>query len=491
MMVLNYNFFVCLSTIAAIILLLILLFNILYKKFNMYKNNISIINNIDSLPVPIMIVDMHSNVVIKCNDILKNTLGFINMENKSLSYLNIFNDFNDYLSIKKTANNNITYKDKIKFKINNEIVLLDTAYNITKYNNKKYIIMAIDSKVNIMEYIRYLGIFMTIINKTNSGIIISKFGDNNDKANPKIIYANDSVEKIIGKDKSQLLNFPLLDTVFSLNIKDKDYTQLSYNIENLKPFSMECEYTKFDGSICWLLIELIFINKNNIIHSIEDLINSNNAIIDNLKYNLTDVDLFITIKQTDISKYKSLNYTDIINTTNDIINKKNNAIEILTATLANNISNAESDIYKMVETVGKILHANTGCILSIKSENSYNKDTKQIIEYNYKWYNDEYSKKMLFNKDILNNIDGFELYTNLLANKLVKLYKQQLKSQEFKNIYNSNNINALIACSIFKNKKLVGFICFTNNDNDRAWDTHDENIMRIFANKLNDLNYLK
>jgi PAS domain S-box-containing protein len=472
--------------LCAIILLLILF----AAKKSIISKYDAILDNVNNLPIPMMVIDYLHNTVVRCNSALKQVISIENVTNCSISKLGIFNDFNDYLKIKKTCTEKSTVTpNKIKFKINNKIEYLLVAYSLIRINEKDYMVLTFDDKTDILEYIKSLGVFTTIINRSKDGVIISKFDDTTNYISPKIVYVNDAVSDITGYTKEKLLNNSLLDALFSLNVKDDIFVELSNSIEKLNKCTLECEYIKNDNTIVWVLVEIIPIDKNNIIESLKNI--DNGSLTESLKSKLNDADLYITIKQTDITNYKKRENTSLtlVNNLNKIANTKGKANEILTDGLMEIIDSDEESIHKALELIGKALCAKHGYIIQLIDNNKLGHDLRFI----YKWTNNTYkdTKKIndsLMSKTMLNNLDGYEIYANLVSNKISKLYANSIKTPELKQLFDLGNIKSMIICPIYVDNELYGYVGFDEcyNDN-RIWDANDDNIIKSFADKLGNI----
>ena len=466
----------------SILVVIAAIFVLCYIKNNERDNILKKVNN---LPIPMLVIDYHTNTVITCNDLLFDIIGKRNIKGRSMSTLQIFQDFNAYLQIKSLAESNCTKTAKVTLNVNRSPIIIKISYNIIDINLKKYLVVAMENKTNIANYIKSLGIFTAMIDKSNDGIIISKINDTN--SSPEIVYANNSTEIITGIKHDELLDAPLLSSVFLNHIPDDSYDNLFANIKKAKSSKIECKYTKNNGDMCWLIITIMPINKNNIIESLSKLDRSH-EVCEIMALELCDIDLYITIKQTDITMSKNNEECNKIEIERlkTKITEKNKINEMLIHGFIDMLKvagNGNSLSYG-IETLCKALNGNNAFIARL-----FSKDNKHYIRYINTWPND--TSKYIDEDDVkilFDTLDGFELYANLITHRIYKMYLDTVKSPAVKEMFMRNNIKSGMLCPIFNGDDLVGFIgiCETT-DVSRTWDENAENMIKIVADSIGEL----
>lgn len=473
---------ISLSLFNLIVLLIFLLFIFKYIRCHHHDD---ILNKVNSLPMPIMIIDYKTNNIYNSNEFISNMFNKEEVNKCNLSSLNIFKNFNDYINIKKMAEESTIKHDQIYFNIESDSIILDITYTLIKLDNKKYIIISLDDKTKLINYIKYLGIFASIIDNSNEGVIISKF--NNTNSDPEIIYINEAITNITEFKSEDLLSKPLIKTFFKHNVISENYDDIKSSVLSFKPASIECEYTKKNGEKCWVVVDIIAINKNNIIDSLNKL-DTNNYMYDNIDLNQYNIDLYVTVRQTDVSSYKSKEFVSklFFNQMQQIAEDKIRASETLTIGLMQIIKNKdENKILNLLNIIGDTLTTDRVYIVKFFTDDQ----NKKYSRYIYKWskFTTDYVNDELIN-NVMNSIDGYNIYANFLSNRTTSLYFDEIKNNEIQKIYKLLRVKSSILCPIFKDNQLIGFIgadeCQKFN---RIWDFNSENIIRIVAENLGDL----
>lgn len=484
---LGFNLSDIIELISLNFVILLFLYFVIFKYIKR-KQSYEILNKISAFPVPILMIEQFSNALYRSNNCADIVFNLNNSSiGQGIAALNLFKDFNDYLNIKRNSKENLSTYDKISFNVGSDSIILDITYTLIIVNNIKYIVIALDDNSKLIKYIKYLGIFTSVIDKSSEGIIISKFVDI--KSDPKIVYINDAINNITEFNSSDLLNTPLLENFFNKHISEDQYENIRSSIMHFKPMNTECEYTKKSGKKCWINVEIIAINKNDIENSLKKL-NTNVAMKNTIELNLYNVDLYIIIKQTDISTHKDKEKASKIffEQTQLIAEEKKKANEILTFGLMHILKNTthpkktDRPITKTLEYICKSLFA--GKIYIVKFVDIENDSSN--IEYIYKWSEKNIAdvSNETFSK-IMSTIDGYNMYSSFITNRPYYIYMNDIKSQEAKEFYKMTNIKSSMLCPIFKDKKLIGFIGVNEyNDVDRIWDCNAENILRITAENL-------
>ena len=221
--------------------------------------------------------------------------------------------------------NNAAYLPKAKkivVNIGDDSLLVRISYNTIKINMKKYLVIALENKTYIANYIKTLGIFTSMIDKSSDGIIITRLTEGE---YPKIIYVNNTTEKLTGLSRKTLINTNVTESVFMNHMEESSYIELCERLKHMNFAPFTCKYTKPNGEMCWLNLSIYPIGKNNIIESLSK-IDDTHSVVEITALELCDIDLYITIKQIDITEKIRLEEQYSImndNLKRDVVKKEN------------------------------------------------------------------------------------------------------------------------------------------------------------------------
>lgn len=447
----------------------------------------SILEKVNDLPIPILIIDYATNNIVKSNDLLFQLINHLDINGKSISTLNIFQDFNVYLEIKGSAESNVTKYMKLALNTKDGQIIVKASYSLLTIGLNKYIIISMLNKTDLTEYLKNLGIFVSLIDKSNDGIIISKY-KNTSQEQPTIMYANNAVESITGFNPNELKNNNLLDIMFNNRIDEITFEDLKDKIKKSRKCSIECQYNKKNGESCWISVEVVPIVKSDIIHSLSEL-DETHSITEIMALELYDIDLYIVIKQTDITAFKQMeSYAKIFDEKlNYAISEKNKTNEALICGFVDlmKLSAQHNAVEYCLEMLGRALSAETVFVAKLFNDDN----DMHYIRYTTTWPSEASNVisaddvKIFFNTDI----DGYELYANLISNKITKIYSDSVKSVETKMVFDKYGIKSALISPIYKDNSLIGFVgvCETE-DVSKIWDDAAENMISIVANGLRD-----
>lgn len=444
-----------------------------------------ILDRVNSIPVPVLITEYTTNSIACGNDLFYEMIHNDNIIKHSISTLNIFDDFNDYLQIKHDAEESYVHSRRVILNSNNAKVTVDITYNMISIANKKYIIITFDNKTAIIDYIKYLGVFTNIIEKSNEGIIIAKF-ENGAKVSPTVLYANDSINNITGYTKDEILSKSLLDSVFTLNVKEEAFDKIFDAVQSAMQTTVECEYKRKDGSSCWISVDIIPIDKSSIVESLNNL-NKYSNVPANINLDLTSADFYVAIKQKDISEYKKCMITNkmLLDKIGLFISNDENKNEVLIDSFIDTLKNSNDN-----NSLDYIL-AITGEILKVDriSVNVFDENINEQKYHDiYEWTADTLSPKMKIedvNSISANNLDSFNLYADILSGKTSTIKVGSINSLEFKTLFNIYNIKSGLFCPIYDNDNQVIALMslYDCNDENRNWDSETIKVNEL-ASKL-------
>ncbi len=449
--------------------------------YRITKCNIdSIIDKLKKLPIPICIINLSKNKIVDCNDLLYNIIGGGDLKNAEISTCRIFSKFEDYLQIKNISKHNGTFSKTITININGKPTILEIKFTQIRIGIKKYLLMSFIDKTEVVNYVKCLGVFSAIVNESPDGVMVLKYNGNN--ISPTISYINDSISKITGYSQDELIGKPL-SAIFELNVDENILSKINENIHSLKPISIEYQYIKKNGEICWVTTDIIPITNQNIFESLSKL-GYMECMCQSLKYS-DNIEIYITIHQKDITeskKYEESSKTFIQklqSMVKDQAKSDTAVISVLTDLLK--YKDKTVAINEALKSIGLGLDVDRAYIFKI-----YNKDNKQYMKRIYEWTKS--GDNSLINDVTFEGIKAYELYVNLISNKISKLYTEEIKDPVVKHTLLTQNIKTTIICPIFNESNLIGFVglddCINEN---RIWDTTIEKSLRSLCTALSNV----
>ena len=463
------------SIIALLLLLFIVTSLALYKSKKKERNDI--LNRVRDLPIPILIIDYRTNTIVKANQLLLDMINRDAYFGTSINTLNIFQNFETYLQIKSMADS--TPKTmKIVVNIGDDSLLVRISYNTIKINMKKYLVIALENKTYIANYIKTLGIFTSMIDKSSDGIIITRLTEGE---YPKIIYVNNTTEKLTGLSRKTLINTNVTESVFMNHMEESSYIELCERLKHMNFAPFTCKYTKPNGEMCWLNLSIYPIGKNNIIESLSK-IDDTHSVVEITALELCDIDLYITIKQIDITEKIRLEeqYSILNDNLKRAVVKKENINKILVSGFMEMTKQYcdETTRQHVLETISKSLDADSSFVARIFMTD----DDSRYIRYLETWPNKEMPLKEEDIKTMLYSSSNYEMYANMIMNKTYKMYRDSLKSDVVKEIFDRTGIKSIMISPIYKGDTPVGVIgvCETE-DITRVGDSESEAILKIVA----------
>jgi len=447
------------------------------------------INRFKKLPIPICIINLSKNKIVDCNDLLYNIIGGGDLKNAEISTCRIFSKFEDYLQIKNISKHDGTFSKTIPININGKPTILETKFTQIQIGIKKYLLMSFIDKTEAVNYVKCLGVFsaitLAIADKSPDGVMVLKYNGNN--ISPTISYINDSISKITGYSRDELIGRPL-SAIFELNVDENTLSKINENIHSLKPTSIEYQYIKKNGEICWVTTDIIPITNQNIFESLSKL-DYMGCICQSLKYS-DNIEIYITIHQKDITeskKYEESSKSFIQKLQSIVKNQaKSNTAVILALTNLLKYKDKNVAINEALKSIGLGLDVDRAYIFKI-----YNKNNKQYMKRIYEWTKSGIKSEIdnsLINDVTFEEIKAYELYVNLISNKISKLYTEEIKDPVLKHTLLTQNIKTTIICPIFNESDLIGFVglddCMNEN---RIWDTTIEKSLRSLCTALSNV----
>lgn len=443
-----------------------------------------LMDKLKKTPVPMCVINLSKNKIVDCNHLMSELLDRHDLKNCDVINSGIFEKFDDYLRMKTMSK--IEYPKTLLFKLkkNDKDLIIEAKFNQFTIGFKKYMLVVFIDNTSIINYIRYLGIFSTIIDSTPDGIIISKY--KNESEPPTITYVNDSIANVTGYSKEELINKPLT-ALFELNVNEETLNKINSNIHSLNKTSLEYQYVKKSGEVSWVYTDIIPINTVNVYDSLAKIDNLT-YVCKELKNKCDEIEIYITIHQKDITTPKqyeesSKTYINKLQSTiKDQIKLNSAIIDGLNSLINdNNKSKAIDDILK---NLGKTLDASRSYIFGI-----YDVNGKQYTKCLHEWTNTGIEPEIhnTLTTDItFEDVGAYQLYVNLISNKITKITIKDIQSKIFKHVIEDQNIKSLIICPIFDiNNKLVGFIGMDDCiDPDRIWDVSVDRALRGLSKGL-------
>ncbi len=463
---------------------IIFLFFIQYiLNINKDKNNCKIIKYYKNLPKPVIIIDILHNRIADYNDDAEN---LFNLNIEYVKNLSIFDNFDDYLAIKNNIRDSIE-GDFITQNIMLKNSLYSIHYTIIRENNKKFLCILFDDISNKFDYLKNLGIFSSIIEESPDGIILAKYIDYN--KSPIIIYMNKTLEEITGYNRFDVIQKPL-NSLFEMNVDEKTLQNIEKNIYSLRPSTLDYQYINKFGEINWVVTDIIPVNNINISNSLKVLDKMN--ILKKIEgYNNIDnlgIDIFISIHQKDITDVKHYENSSksfisrLQNTLKEKITFHENIVRSIISILNTNVNNTMI-INDVLKIIGELFNADRCYIFKL-----YEKKDYLYMDYLYEWVEEGITPEI--NNPTLSNISfsdvgAYDLYANLISNRISKIIVSDIKDPALKFTLDAQNIKSMIACPIFKEEKLVGYIGIDDCTNeDRNWDTQVELVLRKVSDSL-------
>lgn len=449
----------------------------------------SIIDRFKKLPIPICIINLSKNRIIDGNDLMCDIIAKGDLKNTEISSCGIFSKFEDYLQIKNISKQSGIFSKTISIDINGKSAILETKFSQIRIGFKKYLIMTFIDKTEIVNYVKCLGIFSTIIDETPDGILISKYHGHG--ISPTISYINDSVSKITGYSRNELSGKPL-SAIFELNVDEKTLSKINENIHSLKPTTIEYQYVKKGGEICWITTDIIPITNQNIFESLSKL-DHMECMCQSL--NCSDnIEIYITIHQKDITeskKYEESSKT-FIQKLQTIVKEQARFDTAIISALTDLLKYKDKTvaINEALKSIGLGLDADRAYVFEI-----YNKNDKQYMKYAYEWIKSDIEPEIdnsLLNDVTFEEIGAYELYANLISNKISKLYTEEIKDPAVKHTLLVQNIKTAIICPIFNGSELIGFVGLDDCVNgSRIWDVTIERSLRSLCAGLSSVLLLR
>ena len=443
-----------------------------------------LMDKLKKTPAPMCVINLSKNKIVDCNHLMSELLDRHDLKNCDVINSGIFEKFDDYLRMKTMSK--IEYPKTLLFKLkkNDKDLIIEAKFNQFTIGFKKYMLVVFIDNTSIINYIRYLGIFSTIIDSTPDGIIISKY--KNESEPPTITYVNDSIANVTGYSKEELINKPLT-ALFELNVNEETLNKINLNIHSLNKTSLEYQYVKKSGEVSWVYTDIIPINTVNVYDSLAKMDNLT-YVCKELKNKCDEIEIYITIHQKDITTPKqyeesSKTYINKLQSTiKDQIKLNSTIIDGLNSLINDNDkSKAIDDILK---NLGKTLDVSRSYIFGI-----YDINGKQYTKCLHEWTNIGIEPEIhntLTTDVTFEDIGAYQLYVNLISNKITKITIKDIQRKIFKHVIEDQNIKSLIICPIFNiDNKLVGFIGMDDCiDPDRIWDVSVDRALRGLSKGL-------
>lgn len=458
--------------------LLIFLSILRYKSFDFFRQNL--FKKLIKLNLPICIINTRNNNIEFYNENFLTLLEISELNNLNVSMINLFQNFEDYLFIKSRIKQNVCGHLETKIKANGKKV--DIAYSQTNIGFDQYIILLFNDFTDILNYVKCLGIFTAIVDNSPDGVVITKYVDH--KNFPIINYVNNTISNITGYTKDELLNKPL-DVMFNLNVDEETLQMIDKNIHSLKPTSLEYQYIKKTGEICWVQTDIIPVTNENIKTS---LLSLNDMYCPMHEKVYGEVELYITIHQKNITESKQYEESakSLIEYLKETVREKDKINETTIKALSTLIKYDSKDdaINETLKILGTTLNIDRSYVFELKEIGN-----KQTIQYSYEWVNKDNGISEEINNQLLNNVTfeklgAFELYINLISNKITKIYSN--KNQNIMlNALVSQNIKSCVICPIFNESKLIGFIGLDEcTDINRIWSSAIDTMLYGLADAI-------
>lgn len=477
-----------------LILTMIYLLSSLIKNYQ-YKYKI-VLDKLLELPIPLCIINLSNNKIVDGNQPLKDLFNVNKIKNTDISGLNIFSKFETYLDIKNICKHSESKNHSriISIDNNNSRLFFRVDFTYITIGYKKFMLLTLINNTDMINYIKKIGVLANVVDKSSEGIIVSRYENEYDEY-PKILYVNSTLKDITGYNADEAINKPV-SALFETNIDENTLIQLKTNLRELKPTTLEYQYTKKNGQICWIISEIVPITKRNIFSSLVCL--DDNRCLDNLYENdISDIDIYITLYQKDITIMKDMGsipkvYSEKLS---NMLKCKETYVEMI-----GSILNLYNEYFKYIPTsrddvleiltplLGKALNSDRCYISSI-----YDKDGKKYIHNLSVWYKDENMKnKLESNFKLLDNttfedISAYQTYSHMISNKVFKLNIKKIKVGSSLQVLEANGIKSSLRCPIYKDNNLIGMISADDfNDNNREWN-NSEKLIRTVADNITNI----
>ena len=492
--------FIDVLKIENIIILTLLILTMIYLLLSLIKNYQCkykiIIDKLLELPIPLCIINLSNNKIVNGNQPLKDIFNVDKIKNTDISMLNIFSKFETYLDIKNICkySESKNHSRIISIDNNNNKLFFRVDFTYITIGYKKFMILTLINNTDMINYIKKLGVLTNVVDKSSEGIIVSRYEKETDEY-PKILYVNSTLKDITGYNVEEALNKPI-SALFETNIDENTLLQLKTNLRELKSTTLEYQYTKKNGQICWILSEIVPITKKNIFSSLLNL--DDNRCLDNLYENdISDIDIYITLYQKDITVMKDMG--SVPKVYSEKLKSMTRCKESY-ADMIGNILKLYNEHFKYVPTnrdevlniltpmLGEALNSDRCYISGI-----YDKDGKKYIHNLSVWYKDENMKNQLENNfKLMDNttfedICAYQTYSHMISNKIFKLNTKKIKVGGSLQVLEANGIKSSLRCPIYKDGNLIGMISADDfNDNNREWN-HSEKLIRVVADNINNI----
>lgn len=304
--------FIDVLKIENVIILTLLTLTVIYLLLSLIKNYQCkykiVLDKLLELPIPLCIINLSNNKIVDGNQPLKDIFNVNKIKNTDISGLNIFSKFETYLDIKNICKHseNKNHSRIISIDNNNSRLFFRVDFTYITIGYKKFMLLTLINNTDMINYIKKVGVLANVVDKSSEGIIVSRYENEADEY-PKILYANSTLKDITGYNADEAIN-KSISVLFETNIDENTLIQLKTNLRELKPTTLEYQYTKKNGQICWIISEIVPITKRNIFSSLVCL--DDNRCLDNLYENdISDIDIYITLYQKDITIMKDMVYT--------------------------------------------------------------------------------------------------------------------------------------------------------------------------------------
>lgn len=477
-------------------LLILIVLYLLVMFLKEYKCKYKIImDNLLQLPIPLCIINLSNNRILDGNSEIKKLFNLKTIKDTDISNLDVFSKFESYLDIKNickfSTDKNHTRIVTIEHMGQKKFYRVDFTHITLLY--KKYMVMTLIDNTNIMNYIKKIGVLANVVDMSAEAIIVTRY-ESNKAEHPKILYANNALENVTGYNSEEATNKSLA-VLFENNINDEDYKQLKTNLRQLKPTSLEYQYTKKNGEICWINTEIVPISKRHIFSSLLNL--DEERCLDNLYENdISDIEIYITLYQKDITIIKEMGnipkiYTEKIS---EIVKNKADHVNLINGILS--LYNNEFDkipistnefLDLLVPLMGKAFNCDRCVVMGI-----YEQDGKKYLNILSAWYHDTIDEDnldetyQLMNNCSFDSIGAYDLYSHMITNKIFHLSINNIKSLDSLKILEANSVKSGIRCPVFKDGELIGMVLaddFTTAE--RNWENCDTLIRSIADNLTN------
>lgn len=435
---------------------ILILFNLFYISKQLLILKFKPVSFIKCVATPYLIVNPFNNRVYEYNQAFINAFSYIDFSNITRFHIHtLFDNFKDYTEIK----NNSTYcEEHVQYSMLNKNMFKITS-NYIEIKKKKYLLLGFTNIEYIQNYINKIGLFSSIIEKSQDGIIALKYDINSNQT--LITYANDSICSITGYSKEEILHRPI-ESLFYMNVDENTLNQLIKSIHLFQPTNLDYQYITKTGEVSWISSTIIPIN-NQVIKESLDTIDSSYILSEILNIS-KEIDAYICIHSTNLSDIKNNSNTSraFMSKLQEIINQKDRNSKLINKCIKQLLSSTilSNNLNYCLKYISEEFDIDRAYIYKIYEKNNtvYMKHTHEYATENV---TPEIDNNLI--KDFsFDEINGYSMYVDLITGNQIEWNISDLKNDVSRTLLENQNIKSLLFTPIIKNKQLLGYIGLDN-----------------------------